>query len=313
MSYTLKTNIANSGNYGSRRDTSVIKYIVIHYTANDGDSDEGNGNYFKNNVVKASAHYFVDSDSVTQSVPDNYVAWSVGGSKYSDCAKTGGGSLYGVCTNTNSISIELCDDIKNGVVYPSAATIENAIELTKELMVKYSVPAERVIRHFDVTGKRCPDYWCGTTEKDTLWYSEFLNKLGGASAKVGNPILQYGATGEAVRRLQERLVAWGFFIAVDGSFGPATRSAVECFQEMRGLDVDGCVGPLTWAKLLEEVTVVEKFADISGHWAEQTIEELAEMGIAHGGTDGNFRPDEPITRAEAATLVRNAVKYIIGR
>lgn len=58
---------------------------------------------------------------------------------------------------------------------------------------------------------------------------------------------------------------------------------------------------------------MEKFADISGHWAEQTIEELAEMGIAHGGTDGNFRPDEPITRAEAATLVRNAVKYVTGK
>ncbi len=313
MSYTLKTNIANSSNYGSRRDTSAIKYIVIHYTANDGDSDEGNGNYFKNNVVKASAHYFVDRDSVTQSVPDNYAAWSVGGSKYKDCSKTGGGSLYGVCTNTNSISIELCDDVKNGVIYPSAATIENALELTKELMVRYSVPAERVIRHFDVTGKHCPDYWCAAAEKDALWLSEFHDKLDTTAAAEETPVLRSGAAGKAVSRLQERLVAWGFVIDVDGSFGPATRSAVESFQEMRGLDVDGCVGPLTWAKLLEEVKQMAKFPDISGHWAEKTIEELAEMGIAHGDGNGNFRPDDPITRAEAATLVRNAVKYVTGK
>ena len=79
MGYKLKTNIAKRANYGSKRNTSVIKFLVYHYTANDGDTDEANANYFHNNVVKASAHRFVDDDSVTISVPDNYVAWSVGG------------------------------------------------------------------------------------------------------------------------------------------------------------------------------------------------------------------------------------------
>ena len=65
MAYTFKTNIANKRNYGGKRNTSAIKYIVIHYTGNDGDSDEANARYFKNNIVKASAHYFVDDDSVS--------------------------------------------------------------------------------------------------------------------------------------------------------------------------------------------------------------------------------------------------------
>ena len=169
----IKTNLANKNNYGSSRSLDKIKYIVIHYTGNDGDTDENNGKYFKNNIVKASAHYFVDDDSITQSVPDNYVAWSVGGNKYSDCAKTGGGKLYGKCTNTNSISIEICDDVRNGVVYPSAKTIQNALELTKMLMKKYNVPASNVIRHFDVTGKKCPAYWVD----DSKWKSEYWNYL----------------------------------------------------------------------------------------------------------------------------------------
>jgi N-acetylmuramoyl-L-alanine amidase CwlA len=177
MSYTLKTNLANKSNYGDARSTSKIKYIVIHYTANDGDTSESNGKYFKNNVVKASAHYFVDSDSVTQSVPDNYVAWSVGGKKFSDCATTGGGTKYGVVTNTNSISIELCDDKKDGNIYPSSATIKNALELTRTLMKKYGVTKDNVVRHFDVTGKSCPAYWCGTGEKNKKWESEFMSKL----------------------------------------------------------------------------------------------------------------------------------------
>ena len=169
--------LCHESNYTKGRVGGEINYIVIHYTANDGDTDENNGKYFYNNVVKASAHYFVDSDSVTQSVPDNYVAYSVGGNKYSNCSTTGGGSFYGKCTNTNSISIELCDDYKNGTIKATQATINNAIELTKILMKKYNIPLSNVIRHFDVNGKSCPAYWCGNATKNALWLSEFKNKL----------------------------------------------------------------------------------------------------------------------------------------
>jgi N-acetylmuramoyl-L-alanine amidase CwlA len=173
MGYTLKTKIANKSNYGNKRNLSDIKCIVIHYTTNDGDTDENNGKYFVNNIVKTSAHYFVDDDSITQSVPDDYVAYSVGGNKYSNCASTGGGKFYGIATNANTLNIEICDDVKNGVVYPSQATIDNAIAFTKVKMKEYNISKENVIRHFDVTGKSCPAYWVD----DTRWKSEFWNKL----------------------------------------------------------------------------------------------------------------------------------------
>ena len=177
MSYKMKKNLANKRNYGAKRSTSAIKYIFIHYTGNDGDSDESNARYFSNNYVEASAHYFVDDDSVTQSVPDNYVAWSVGGTRYSNCNITGGGKYYTLCTNSNSISIELCDTKRDGTIYPSKATIKNAIELTKKLMKKYHIPQDHVLRHFDRTGKACPAYWCGNETKNNLWKTEFYNKL----------------------------------------------------------------------------------------------------------------------------------------
>lgn len=159
MTYIVKTNYADKSNYGSYRNVSKIKYIVWHYTANDGDSDESNARYFKTANRKASAHYFVDDDSVTISVPDTYVAWSVGGSRYSNYKTTGGASLYKICTNTNSISIELCDTKKNGKYDVSDKTLENAIELTRQLMDKYDIPISNVIRHFDITGKNCPAYY----------------------------------------------------------------------------------------------------------------------------------------------------------
>ena len=149
----IKIKTANRSNYGGKRNIADIKYIVIHYTANDGDTAKGNGNYFANNIVGASAHYFVDDDSITRSVPDDYIAWSVGGNKYK---YTKGATFFGKCTNANSISIELCDTKKNGVYDFTEDTLKNAADLVKMLMKKYNVPIERVIRHYDVTGKVCP-------------------------------------------------------------------------------------------------------------------------------------------------------------
>lgn len=165
----IKQQLANKENYGDIRSIVVIRYIVIHYTANDGDSDEGNANYFKNHIVKASAHYFVDDDSITQSVPDNRVAYSVGRARYAN----GGGRLYGSVTNQNSISIELCDTVKNGIIRPTDKTINNAIDLVRDLMFKYNIPVENVIRHYDVNGKPCPAYWIS----DPIWKDEFWNKI----------------------------------------------------------------------------------------------------------------------------------------
>lgn len=229
MACTRKKRIANRKNYGSRRSTDLILWIVWHYTGNDGDTDENNGSYFERNIVKASAHYFTDSNSITQSVPDNYVAWSVGGAKYSDCKATGGGKLYGKVTNTNSISIELCDDIKNGVVYPSAATIANALELTKELMQKYNIPADHVIRHFDVTGKRCPAYWCGSAAKDALWKEIVLDQLSGVNVGTKKPTNKQ----PTANNLKDNAK-----LTLDGSWGKDTSKKT---QMVYGTKTDGVI------------------------------------------------------------------------
>lgn len=163
MAVLRKKRPANRSNYGGVKKSANV-FIVIHYTANDGDSDESNGNYFANNITKTSAHYFVDDDSITQTVEDNYIAYHCG---------TTGAYKHASCRNANSIGIELCDTVKDGKGYPSAKTIANAVALTKELMEKYNIPPERVIRHFDVTGKACPAYWVD----DAAWKAEFWNQI----------------------------------------------------------------------------------------------------------------------------------------
>ena len=50
----------------------------------------------------------------------------------------------------------------------------------------------------------------------------------------------------------------------------------------------------------------DRFYDTEGHWAEPYINRAAEVGWINGYSDGSFKPDKAITRAEAVTLV-NAV------
>ena len=148
--------LADKRNFGGKRKLSDVKYLVIHYTGNDGDTAAANARYFQSRIVEASAHFFVDDGGVVQSVPEDCVAWSVGGKKYPSCSQSGGGKWYGKCTNNNSISIELCDTKRDGRYNFSEKTLENAAELCRDLMQKHGIPIENVIRHFDVVGKICP-------------------------------------------------------------------------------------------------------------------------------------------------------------
>lgn len=52
--------------------------------------------------------------------------------------------------------------------------------------------------------------------------------------------------------------------------------------------------------------------DITGHWAEDAIRRCMARKIITGFPDGTFRPNEPVTRAEAATMIDRLVQLLIG-
>ena len=137
------------------------KYIVWHDTGVRGQSDEQNAAYFKTVYREASAHYFIDEDSITEVVDPNYVAWHCGD----------GNGLYGI-TNQNSIGIELCVEA-NGLFKPE--TIANAVWLGKKLMKDFGISADNNVRHYDASRKNCPQF-LNTDGKWTKWY-EFKAQL----------------------------------------------------------------------------------------------------------------------------------------
>lgn len=154
---------ANGANFAHGR-TQPVQFLVIHYTANDGDTVQNNLDYFAGNAVGASAHYFVDENGYGQSVKDADTAWHCGANSY----------WHPTCRNANSIGMELCSrkDSK-GNYYFIDQTVYNAAALARQLMQTYGIDRSHVLRHYDVTGKRCP---APMVDNPTLW-ENFLNLL----------------------------------------------------------------------------------------------------------------------------------------
>lgn len=163
---------------------SSIKYIVIHYT-----EEEKDGKYFidlfnKSETTRASADYFVSLNGYIYQYNmeiDTRFSWAVGDSKRAD---TLGGSLYGIVTNDNSISVEMCvydggsKNANDKGWYYSEETIQSTINLVKYLMKKYDISIDNVIRHYDVSGKLCPGIigWNEDSGSIDKWM-EFKSKL----------------------------------------------------------------------------------------------------------------------------------------
>lgn len=164
---------ARAYSYGGKRALFTVIGIVIHYTGNSNDTAEANAKYFAyTNTRSAGAHFFVDrSGNIWQSVPMNRIAWSVG------CiytTKNGAGKYYKILTNSNTVSIELCDIAKRD---PSPAQIKATRELVAYIQ-KQCPNAKRIVRHWDVNGKLCPYRMVGV---DNPKWQTFLSEITGGT------------------------------------------------------------------------------------------------------------------------------------
>lgn len=148
--------------YNKVARNSIIKYIVVHDTANKskGADADAHFKYFNGGNRNSSADFFVDDKKILQ-VNDytKYCTWQVGDGK----------GKYGI-TNQNSVGVEIC--INSDGNYEKA--VENAIELVKHLMKELNIPEERVVRHYDASRKNCP-----ASMVDNGWakWKEFKEKI----------------------------------------------------------------------------------------------------------------------------------------
>ena len=126
-----------------------VNGIVVHYTANPGSDADENRNYFNNlprlnkgkkNPTYASSHFVIGLEGqIVQCIPTNEMAYASND------------------RNSDTISIECCHPDKTGKF--NDITYQTLVELLSFLCIKYDLSEGNIIRHFDVTGKKCPLYF----------------------------------------------------------------------------------------------------------------------------------------------------------
>ena len=146
--------------------TNKITGIVIHYTANPGASAMNNRDYFEglkdSHITKASSNFVVGLEGeIVQCVP----TWEMA---YASNRR-----------NIDTVSIECCHPDETGKF--TEETYQSMVQLTAWLCRKYSLTADTVIRHYDVTGKNCPKYF---VENEEAW-ANFKEDVANALAKGG--------------------------------------------------------------------------------------------------------------------------------
>lgn len=150
-----------------RHSGERIEWIVVHYTgmvATQGDPDTASWAIARSKRA-ASTHYLVgdrgDRADILQLLPVKYAAYHVG-------AKDDGKLIP--CYNGNSIGVDLCEcklDCSSSSVscndwYFTPQTFANGAHLVAYLAQEYNIPTDHIVRHYDVTHKRCPRPFVGT-------------------------------------------------------------------------------------------------------------------------------------------------------
>lgn len=171
-----------------------IGWIVVHYTAgvtSKADSAVNLASYFATRPDDCSSDFTVDDTAVAQYNPDirNRYTWHCGGNKYNNK----GGKFYGICTNSNSIGIEVCSTNSTGKMQAANdksysftdSVVKNTEELVKYLMKEYNIPSSHVIRHYDVNGKPCPGIvgWNAESGSEAKWEA-FKRAISGTSVSA---------------------------------------------------------------------------------------------------------------------------------
>ena len=160
------------------RNGNPVKYIVLHYVGAVSTAKNNAEYLHRDENLGWSAHYFVDENEIWQSVPLTKSAGHCG-VDYSNKRAP----YWGKCINKNSIGIEMCCKFdKDGNWFIEPKTVENTVELVKNLMKDYNIPIDNVLRHYDVCWKTCPEPWV----RDKSQWENFKKRLEGKPVEEDN-------------------------------------------------------------------------------------------------------------------------------
>ena len=167
------------------------EWVVLHWTANekDGAGADAHQRYFANGAPSSkgnlytSVHYLIDSAKCIQIVPDTEPAHHVGDVPRTNALPirdvifdvNNGFSLNGINSAYRPVNINYCGLIglemcvNGGIQHPRFPVMRgNAVFMAAYLLRLHNLPTERIIRHYDITGKNCPKFLLKDSELDNF-------------------------------------------------------------------------------------------------------------------------------------------------
>ena len=147
-----------------QRPLEEVRAIAMHWVENPGMSAQHTWNWFelrKNGQHGwGSTHFIIDAATTIWCLPLDEMGYHVGPqSKATDWAK----EHLAPYANSFCLGIELCHPTADG--HFEEPTLWQAASLCAELCGRYQLdPIADIIRHYDVTGKRCPKHWVDCPE-----------------------------------------------------------------------------------------------------------------------------------------------------
>jgi N-acetylmuramoyl-L-alanine amidase len=152
------------------KNIAGIKALVIHWVGNAGSTARQNRNYFESLKGQslsdpaaryASAHFVVGIEGeIVQCIPTEEMAYHVGAKRYAPEAL----GRLGHYPNACAVGIELCHPEPDGRF--AVETLDSATELCALLcFLKGLNPLADIWRHYDITGKDCPQWFVERPEE----------------------------------------------------------------------------------------------------------------------------------------------------
>ncbi len=130
-----------------KRSKNKIKFVIIHYT---GMRNEKEAICRLTNIQsQVSCHYFIKTNgTIIKMVPDLYIAWHAGKSKWKNY----------ISLNRSSIGIELSNPGHNFIYKKfNKKQIYSLINLIKNLKKKYNINSKNILGHSDISPERKKD------------------------------------------------------------------------------------------------------------------------------------------------------------
>ena len=266
--------LVNNQPADTQPETDANDRLVIHATKR---MESDNGIYYMDSEIPADKMTFTNT--------------------YTRSTSGGGGGSTGAAITANKTDAQgkalagatfVLEDSRGREAYQATSNTSGTVRFTDVSSGTYTL-----------LEKKAPEGYVLSNETYTLTVSGSRVTMNG---KAYSPVTFVNRKAAELNRTDHFAFLVGY---TGGTFGPE--------RNMTRAEVTTMFARLLTAQIEADKTYSNTFSDVpKGYWAANYIGYMQQLGIITGYSDGSFRPDAPVTRAEFATIASRFEKLTEG-